>query len=53
MTGTDPTRIPLEALVAPIAGLVATGFVALHVTTSHRQPAGIRRSPVEGCTLPS
>ena len=36
VTGTDPTRIPLAALVAPIAGLVATGFVALHVTTSHR-----------------
>ena len=36
VTGTDPTRIPLAALVAPVAGLVATGFVALHVTTSHR-----------------
>jgi hypothetical protein len=36
VTGTDPTRIPLAALVAPIAGLVATGFVALHLTTSHR-----------------
>ena len=36
VTGTDPTRIPLAALVAPIAGLVATGFVALHVTTSRR-----------------
>ena len=36
VTGTDPTQIPLAALVAPIAGLVATGFVALHVTTSHR-----------------
>jgi hypothetical protein len=36
VTGTDPTRIPLAALVAPVAGLVGTGFVALHVTTSHR-----------------
>jgi len=36
VTGSDPTRIPLVAVVAPIAGLVATGFVALHVTTSHR-----------------
>lgn len=36
VTGTDPTRIPLAALVAPIAGLVATGFVALHVTTPPR-----------------
>ena len=33
VTGTDPTRIPLAALVTPVAGLVATGFVALHVTT--------------------
>lgn len=36
VTGTDPTRIPLAALVAPVAGLVATGFVALHATTSRR-----------------
>ena len=36
VTGTDPTRIPLAALVAPIAGLVGTGFVALHVTTADR-----------------
>lgn len=33
VTGTDPTRIPLVALVAPVAGLVATGFVALHACT--------------------
>lgn len=33
VTGTDPTRVPLAALVAPVAGMVATGFVALHVTT--------------------
>lgn len=36
VTGTDPTRIPLATLVAPIAGMVATGFVALHATTSRR-----------------
>jgi hypothetical protein len=33
VTGSDPTRIPLAALVAPVAGMVATGFVALHATT--------------------
>lgn len=33
VTGTDPTRIPLAALIAPVAGAVATGFVALHATT--------------------
>lgn len=33
VTGSDPTRVPLAALVAPVAGLVATGFVALHATT--------------------
>jgi hypothetical protein len=34
VTGSDPTRVPLAALVAPVAGLVATGFVALHATTA-------------------
>jgi hypothetical protein len=33
VTGSDPTRIPLAALVAPVAGMVATGFAALYVTT--------------------
>ncbi len=33
VTGSDPTRIPLAALVAPVAGMVATGFIALHATT--------------------
>ena len=33
VTGTDPTRIPLAALIAPVAGMVATGFVALHAAT--------------------
>ena len=36
VTGTDPTTIPLATLVAPVAGLVATGFVALHTATSRR-----------------
>lgn len=34
VTGTDPTRIPLGALIAPVAGMVATGFVALHAATT-------------------
>lgn len=34
VTGSDPTRVPLAAIVAPVAGLVATGFVALHATTA-------------------
>lgn len=34
VTGSDPTRVPLAALVTPVAGLVATGFVALHATTA-------------------
>jgi hypothetical protein len=29
VTGTDPTTIPLTALLAPVAGAVATGFLAL------------------------
>ena len=33
VTGTDPTRIPIAAIVAPVAGMVATGFAALHVAT--------------------
>ena len=33
VTGSDPTRIPLAALAAPVAGMVATGFVALHAAT--------------------
>jgi len=30
VTGTDPTRIPLAAILAPVVGAVATGFVAVH-----------------------
>jgi hypothetical protein len=33
VTGTDPTSVPLAALVTPVAGMVATGFVALHACT--------------------
>ena len=29
VTGTDPTTIPLTVLLAPIAGAVVTGFIAL------------------------
>lgn len=30
VTGTDPTRIPLAALVAPVVGVVGTAFLTLH-----------------------
>jgi hypothetical protein len=36
VTGSDPTRIPLAAIIAPVAGMVATGFAALHATTARR-----------------
>jgi hypothetical protein len=29
VTGTDPTTIPLTVLLAPIAGAIVTGFIAL------------------------
>lgn len=32
VTGSDPTRLPLAALLAPVAGTVATAFVCLFVT---------------------
>jgi hypothetical protein len=31
VTGTDPTTIPMAALAAPVAGVVATAFVAVFV----------------------
>jgi hypothetical protein len=31
VTGTDPTRVPLAALVAPVAGTIATAFACLFV----------------------
>jgi hypothetical protein len=30
VTGTDPTRIPIAGLVAPVVGTVVTGFLCLH-----------------------
>jgi hypothetical protein len=30
VTGTDPTRIPIGAILAPIGGALATGLLALH-----------------------
>lgn len=29
VTGTDPTRVPLVALLAPIAGVIGTGYVSI------------------------
>jgi hypothetical protein len=43
VTGTDPTRIPIGAILAPIGGALATGLVALHhATRGDREPAGSR-----------
>ena len=28
-TGTDPTRLPIAVLVAPVIGMVTTGFIAI------------------------
>ena len=30
VTGSDPTRLPLAALVSPVVGTVVTGFLCLH-----------------------
>lgn len=30
VTGTDPTTIPISVFIAPVAGAVTTGFLALH-----------------------
>jgi hypothetical protein len=30
VTGTDPTQIPIAALIAPIVGCLATGFISLN-----------------------
>jgi hypothetical protein len=30
VTGSDPTRVPLAGLVAPVVGAVVTGFLCLH-----------------------
>jgi hypothetical protein len=33
VAGTDPTRIPIAALIAPIVGTIVTGFLALNATS--------------------
>jgi hypothetical protein len=33
VTGSDPTHIPLAAMLAPVVGTIVTGFLALHATT--------------------
>ena len=39
VTGSDPTEIPIGALLAPAVGALATGFLALHhATTETRSP---------------
>lgn len=30
VTGSDPTRIPLAAMIAPVVGTIVTGFLCLH-----------------------
>jgi len=34
VTGTDPTRIPLVAMLVPLAAMAVTGFVCLHAATA-------------------
>jgi hypothetical protein len=36
VTGADPTRIPIAALVAPVVGTIVTGFIALNVALRRR-----------------
>lgn len=38
VTGTDPTRIPLAAILAPLLAAFATGFLALHDVRSRAVP---------------
>ena len=40
ISGTDPTRVPVAALVSPIAGVLATAFASVFVAGS---PNGITR----------
>ena len=30
VTGTDPTRVPIAAILAPVIGCLGTGFLSLH-----------------------
>jgi hypothetical protein len=34
VTGTDPTRIPLVAMLVPLAAMAVTGFICLHAATT-------------------
>lgn len=36
VTGADPTRIPIAALVAPVVGTIVTGFLTLNVALRRR-----------------
>jgi hypothetical protein len=45
VTGTDPTRIPLAALLSPIAGVIATGYVAVFVAVSAPRATDERSDP--------
>jgi len=47
VTGTDPTRIPIGAIVSPIAGAIATAFVSVFVAGSagrEQEMGGANRS---------
>jgi uncharacterized membrane protein len=39
VTGTDPTEIPIAALLAPVFGALATGFLALHNANTFEEGA--------------
>jgi hypothetical protein len=39
VTGTDPTQIPLIAIIVPLAAMAVTGFICLQVTTTRRLPS--------------
>ena len=34
MTGTDPTQIPLVAIMVPLVAMAVTGFICLHAATA-------------------
>ena len=34
VTGSDPTRIPLAAMISPVAGMIATAFLAIFIAGS-------------------
>ena len=40
LTGTDPTRIPLVAIPAPLAAMAVTGFVSLPARPADEPTAG-------------